>query len=93
MEAQGSTTVVVAAQWLCAGPWVTARSAMPDTFFPLVTEKALLSILLRPWLPTEPHMPGLWDLVVRPMSHSKAPTHTHSGERAKVTQQIGLDLG
>lgn len=71
MEAQGSTSVVVAAQWLCAGPWVTARSAVPDTFFPLVTGKALLSTLLRPWLPTEPHMPGLWDLVV---SHSKAPT-------------------
>lgn len=52
------TTTVVAANWLCVGPWVTARSAMADTFFPLVSGKALPSPLLRPQTGTEPHMPG-----------------------------------
>ena len=52
------TATVVAANWLCVEPWVTARSAMADTFFPLVSGKALLSPLLRPQPATEPHMPG-----------------------------------
>lgn len=52
------TTIVVAANWLCVGPWVTARSAMADTFFPLVSGKARLSLLLRPQQAIEPHMPS-----------------------------------
>lgn len=52
------TATVVAANWLCVEPWVTARSAMADTFFPLVSGKALLSPLLRPQTAAEPHIPG-----------------------------------
>lgn len=72
------TTIVGAANWLCVGPWVTARSAMADTFFPLVSGKALLSPLLRPQLATEPHMPGHVGLAGPAGPSDRGPRLTHS---------------
>lgn len=87
------TTTVVAANWLCVGPWVTARSAMADTFFPLVLGKALLSPLLRPQLATEPHMPGHTGRTVPANPFDGGPRPTHSQERAEIAQQTGLASG
>lgn len=72
------TTIVGAANWLCVRPWVTARSAMADTFFPLVSGKALLSLLLRPQLATEPHMPGHVGLAGPAGPSDRGPRPTHS---------------
>lgn len=86
------TTIVVAANWLCVGPWVTARSAIADTFFPLVSGKALLSPLLRPQPATEPHMPGHVGPAqpASPSGGSSCPTHCW--EKAEIAQQTGLVL-
>lgn len=97
LVARGSckpTIIVVAANWLCVGRWVTARSAMADTFFPLVSEKAQLSPLLRPQPATEPHMAGHVGLA-RPASPSDGSPHpTHSGEsRDSSANRIGLGVG
>lgn len=87
-----ATAIVVAANWLCVGPWVTARSAMADTFFPLVSGKALLSPLLRPQLATEPHMPGHMGLTGPASPSDGGSRSTHSGE-GRDSGQTGLALG
>ena len=87
------TTTVVAANWLCVGPWVTARSAMADTFFPLVSGKALLSPLLRPQTVTEPHMPGHVGPAGPASPSDGGPCPSHSWERAEMAQHTGLPWG
>jgi hypothetical protein len=90
-----STTIVVAANWLCVEPWVTARSAMADTFFPLVSEKALLSLLLRPQQATEPHMPSHVGPTgpVSPSDGGPHPTHsceTGLASGGQLPQECGM---
>lgn len=87
------TTIVVAANWLCVGPWVTARSAMADTFFPLVSGKALLSPLLRPQPATEPHMPGHVGPAGPARPSDGGPRSSHSRKGAEISQQTGLAVG
>lgn len=78
-------TMVVTANWLCVGPWVTVRSAMADTFFPLVSGKALMSLLLRLQPVIEPQMAGhvgqtgqssSFGEIPRPHTHTTAATHS-----------------
>lgn len=85
-------TMVVTANWLCVEPWVTARSAVADTFFPLVSGKALLSLLLRPQPVTEPHMPGRVGQT-RQSTHPYPRAYTPSREADEKTQHIVLALG
>lgn len=87
------TATVVAANWLSVEPWVTARSAMADTFFPLVSGKALLSPLLRPQTAAEPHMPGHGGLA-RPASPADGGSRSsHSWESTEMAQRTGLAWG
>lgn len=85
--------MVVTANWLCVGPWVTARSAVADTFFPLVSGKALLSLLFRPQPVTEPHMPGRVGQT-RQATHLLPPPPTlHlDGEAEEKTQHTAVAL-
>lgn len=85
--------MVVTANWLCVGPWVTARSAVADTFFPLLSGKALLSLLFRPQPATEPHMPGRVGQT-RQSSHPLPPPPTLplDGEAEEKTQHTVVAL-
>lgn len=87
-------SMVVTANWLCVGPWVTARSAVADTFFPLVSGKALLSLLLRPQPVTEPHMSGRMGQP-RQSAQPLPPPHTLHLERQKrkLSTQYWLWMG
>lgn len=87
-----TTTIVGAANWLCVGPWVTVRSAMADTFFPLISGKALLSPLLRPQPSTEPHVPGHMGPAGPASPSDGGPHPMHSWKRTKIAQQTGLAL-
>lgn len=87
------TATVVAANWLSVEPWVTARSAMADTFFPLVSGKALLSPLLRPQTAAEPHMPGHGGLAGPASPADGDSCSSHSWESAEMAQCTGLAWG
>lgn len=87
------TATVVAANWLSVEPWVTARSAMADTFFPLVSGKALLSPLLRPQTAAEPHMPGHGGLAGPASPADGGTCSSHSWESAEMAQCTGLAWG
>lgn len=95
---QEPTTIAAAANWLCVGPRVTARSAMADTFFPHVSGKALLSPPLRPQPATEPHMPGHMGLA-EPVSIypspqlPRCPHHTPCSESTRRAYQTGQTSG